>query len=49
MKSKLNLFFGILLLVFGFVLLFRKDVLCIIDFLCAIINLVIFYFENKKE
>ena len=50
MKSKFNLFIGIVLLVFGFVQIFKGNPeMCGIAFLLGIINLVIFYFDNKKE
>ena len=50
MKSKFNLFIGLLLLVLGFAQAFKGNAeLCGIDFLLGIINLAIFYFENKRS
>ncbi len=49
MKSKFNLFTGILLLVLGFVALFRNNDFYIADFILAFVNLAIFYCDNKCD
>lgn len=50
MKSKFNLFIGIVLLVFGFIQIFKGNFeMVVIDFFIGIGNLVVFYFYNKKE
>lgn len=49
MKSKSYLFMGIFMFVLGFIALFKKNDLYIVDFLAGLINLVIFYCDNKKR
>ena len=49
MKSKFNLFLGIILLVLGFVALFKNNDMYIYDFIVAFLNLATFYCDNKKR
>ncbi len=49
MKSKFNLFIGIVLFMLGSVLLCKQDAICVIDFLLGFVNLAIFCSANKKR